>query len=52
MIYVTTNGGENFTPYDIPVDPTSLKLHPTMPNWILGVGNMVSIVATSESGRL
>ncbi|XP_065899121.1 VPS10 domain-containing receptor SorCS1-like isoform X4 [Dysidea avara] len=36
QIYVTTDGGEIFTSYNVPVDPTSLKLHPTMPNWILG----------------
>ena len=36
MIYVTTDKGETFRSYNIPVDPRTLKVHPTMPGWILG----------------
>ena len=35
-VYVTFNEGETFSSYDTPVDPTTLKIHPTMPGWILG----------------
>ena len=36
MIYVTTDEGETFNSYNIPVDPTTIKPHPTMTGWILG----------------
>ena len=35
-IYITTDEGETFRSYDIPVDPRTLKIHPTMTGWILG----------------
>ena len=35
-IYVTTDEGETFSTYNVPVDPRTLKIHPTMPGWILG----------------
>jgi len=35
-IYVTTDEGLTFSAYTIPVNPRTLKLHPTMPGWILG----------------
>ena len=35
-IYVTTNEGATFITRTIPVDPQTLKPHPTMPGWILG----------------
>ena len=36
-IYVTTDEGETFRSYNnIPVNPRTLKVHPTMPGWILG----------------
>ena len=36
MIYVTTDEGETFRSYSIPVNPRTLKIHPSMPGWILG----------------
>ena len=36
MIYVTSDEGETFSSYNIPVNPRTLKIHPTMPGWILG----------------
>ena len=38
-IYVTTNEGDTFRSYSIPVDPRTLKVHPTMTGWILGHGH-------------
>ena len=38
-IYVTTDEGDTFRSYSIPVDPRTLKIHPTMPGWILGRAN-------------
>ena len=35
-LYVTTDEGETFRSYSIPVNPRTLKIHPTMPGWILG----------------
>lgn len=35
-IYVTTNEGEEFKAYDVPVDPKTMKPHPTMAGWLLG----------------
>ena len=35
-IYVTTDEGETFSSYNVPVNPRTLKIHPTMPGWILG----------------
>lgn len=35
-VYVTFNEGEAFRSYNTPVDPTTLKIHPSMPGWILG----------------
>ena len=35
-LYVTTDEGETFRSYSIPVNPKTLKIHPTMPGWILG----------------
>ena len=37
-IYVTTDEGDTFRSYSIPVDPRTLKVHPTMTGWILGHG--------------
>ena len=37
MIYITTNEGDTFTMYTIPVDPKRLQIHPTMPGWLLGI---------------
>ena len=36
MIYITSDEGETFSSYNIPVNPRTLKIHPTMPGWILG----------------
>ena len=36
MIYVTFDEGRRFTAYSIPVDPKTLKVHPTMAGWLLG----------------
>ena len=36
MIYVTTDEGETFTVRSVPVDPKTMKMHPTMLGWILG----------------
>ena len=35
-VYVTFNEGETFSSYNTPVNPRTLKIHPTMPGWILG----------------
>ena len=36
-IYVTTDEGATFVTYNnISVNPMTLKIHPTMPGWILG----------------
>ena len=36
-VYVTTDEGATFVTYNnIPVNPMTLKIHPTMAGWILG----------------
>ena len=34
-LYVTTDEGETFTTYATPVNPRTLKVHPTKPGWII-----------------
>ena len=36
-IYISTDEGMNYTGRNIPVDQTSLKIHPTQNGWMLGI---------------
>jgi len=36
-IYISTDEGMNYTGRSIPVDQTSLTIHPTQNGWMLGI---------------
>ena len=46
-IYVSTDEGESYTYYSVPVDPKSLLFHPTEKDWILGLDDIQHVCGYS-----
>jgi photosystem II stability/assembly factor-like uncharacterized protein len=52
QLYITTDEGITFKPYTVPIDPLSIKPHPTVPDLLMGVSLDKGTPCSDRHGNL